>query len=350
MATAGGDVAPFNAGDPYGAAVAAACNCCVTVICPNCDDENACTRDYCEIECTFAYCVHTTINCNDENACTTDGCGSATGCFPNPINCNDGVDCTNDGCFAATGCDNGPKCVNPDRPQCCGFAEDEFACCMADQVCCRYRWAGEGHPDNGCCPPNTTCCGAGCCQSDETCCNNQCGKKGACCFFDTGSCSELTSLCCAQQGGAYQDDGTSCSPEDLCRPKCENCQLINTTFYECQHEATEPCAPSLCIEDIMITASCSSFPYRKGPEKCNTVDSGVSGQVIQRLYAIPIPMICETSSPGGFHLWTTTYQGCGTTCNKMTHWVRCDTSSCAGGILIDQQEHDTIHECGCPVP
>ena len=268
------------------------------------------------------------------------------------MSCNDGNVCTNDGCFAATGCDNGPKCVNPDRPQCCGFAEDEFACCMADQVCCRYRWAGEGHPDNGCCPPNTTCCGAGCCLPTQTCCNDVCGTRGACCFFDTGSCSELTYLCCQQQGGTFQGDGTTCSPDDLCRPKCDNCQTFGYTFQECFHLANaqngDPCRTDMCIINQLDTAGCIRYPHREGPPKCNT-DTLPDAPGNQEIVQFAIDMDCPAQNVDWHVFWTQEY-GCGDNCWTINHRDACGVGSCAGPILRGPDRWGQKRVCGCPPP
>ncbi len=606
----GGTVVPPSA-DVYEAAVLLVCACCGGPECPDCDDSNLCTSDWCEVECNTAWCAHGGRSCNDGNKCTTDGCNSQSGCYHTPKNCNDGNVCTADSCNGSTGacvnnryCSNGiccPSgtgffcapaggmcCYNPDHPcntgeTCCGagccastsFCCEGQACCpngwnCRNGQCCEGAWCGDtccgvddGCCGNGCCPPESPlccdaevvlccgpeqmCCGGGCCSADSTCCggyccdaehhccadgvtccvdgqeccdgqccpedyhccgepgvccppggsccdgaccggpcceatgeccpaggsccnneccagqccdgsccpggplccgdgccaagteccnpqpqlccpaggvccsdpdhccnmgetccgsscclagmfccpdgitccatgseccagdccggvatagaaevccvdmccaepyvccNGQCEAKGACCFFDTGSCSELTSLCCQQQGGTYQGNGTTCSPADLCRPKCENCHAVDVTFNECGHytdDPSEPCDESRCIVNTMLTNSCDSFPHRKGPEKCNTYDSGVPGEVVQDLYDLPIPMICETSHPGGFHLWRKTYRGCGTDCIEKPWEVRCDTGSCAAaGPPIFHDDRGEIHGCGCP--
>jgi len=210
------------------------------------------------------------------------------------------------------------------------------------------------HPpgnQNGPCPDEPDCCGAGCCNPDQTCCNNVCGLKGACCFFETGSCSEKTALCCQQEGGAYQGNGTKCTPGDLCRPLCENCHTVNMTFYECRHTtASEPCRLTECTQNTLNSASCDPFPYRKGDAKCKTFDTGMPGEVVQDLFVLPIPTVCETTHPGELREWTTVYYGCGTDCDGTMWRVRCDTGPCGGTLdPAGRVPRGTVKVCNaCP--
>ena len=86
-------------------------------LCPDCNDNNACTTDSCTQ--STGQCVNTPITCNDSNACTTDTCNPATGCVFTPITCNDNNICTDDTCNPATGCvftfdpTNDPSCAPP---------------------------------------------------------------------------------------------------------------------------------------------------------------------------------------------------------------------------------------------
>ncbi|MFH1807216.1 MAG: hypothetical protein ABIJ09_00625 [Pseudomonadota bacterium] len=68
-----------------------------------CNDNVACTLDYCE----DGHCVFATSNtaCDDSVDCTDDVC-TATGCVftPNNANCNDDVDCTADTCHSTLDC------------------------------------------------------------------------------------------------------------------------------------------------------------------------------------------------------------------------------------------------------
>jgi len=76
----------------------------------DCDDDDACTMDQCNL--TTNKCLNSDISesCDDGNACTADSCEPATGCVntDNSENCNDDNDCTTDRCDPATGCTGDP--------------------------------------------------------------------------------------------------------------------------------------------------------------------------------------------------------------------------------------------------
>jgi len=79
---------------------------------PDCDDNEVCTADSCDMA---AGCTHTnlTTSCDDNNACTTgDACGLAAGATPakwtcvggGPTDCDDNNVCTVDSCDKVKGC------------------------------------------------------------------------------------------------------------------------------------------------------------------------------------------------------------------------------------------------------
>ncbi len=312
------------------------------------DDGDVCTLE----SCVGGACVTTDRNCDDGLRCTIDDCDPATGCYHTDKNCDDANVCSRDTCNPSTGaCENPPNCSDPDRPKCCPDGSGSYCCTSSGGVCCDNPYH--------CCDSGKTCCpgGTDCCNPDQTCCKGQCGLKGACCFFDTGSCSERTATCCAQQGGTYQGDGSACTPADLCRPKCENCHAVNLTMHECGHYISNPlgpCAQDECFENVMLTASCDSFPYRKGPARCDTYEIVDVEEFVSKSYWLSIPEICETTNPGGFHPWQELYFGCGEACDLKPNpptGVRCDTGPCGGRYFVGGDEkRGTKKACGCPSP
>jgi len=205
------------------------------------------------------------------------------------------------------------------------------------------------HPpgnQNGPCPDEPDCCGAGCCNPDQTCCNNVCGLKGACCFFDTGSCSEKTAFCCQQEGGTYQGNGTTCTPGDLCRPKCENCYTVSSALYECHHWANDPngasCSTIECIQNALSTATCIHYPARVGPSTCEN-QSTAGGMVVQTIHS--------NSCSGGIVLWspwhTIHYTDCSSGCSEPFNSA-CHTSNCPGPLIRGPFNRGTKKVCGCP--
>jgi hypothetical protein len=203
------------------------------------------------------------------------------------------------------------------------------------------------------------CCSDSCCSEGQKCCEGQCGVKGACCFFDSGSCTETTGLCCANQGGVYQGGATTCTPGDLCRPKCENCHSVNLTLYECGHYLTDPwggmgeCDPYACLKNVMDTASCDRFPYRLGPAKCDTYEKDDEFEVVGTMYTYEsTPEICVTPEPPGpMQVWQELYMGCGAVCELKPdppYRGRCHTGPCGGELHWYVDRRGTKKACGCP--
>ena len=81
------------------------------------------------------------------------------------------------------------------------------------------------------------------------------GSTGACCFFD-GTCSVLDPTTCSLQGGVYQGDGTSCTPNPCPQPTGACClpngTCIDTDSTSCASQGGTyqgdgvPCSPNPC--------------------------------------------------------------------------------------------------------
>ncbi len=81
----------------------------------NCDDNSACTDDFCD---PVTGCYHVDIVCDDGNACTDDYCDPQSGCYTVNVVCDDGDPCTDDFCDPVAGCqseavdcDDGDPCT-----------------------------------------------------------------------------------------------------------------------------------------------------------------------------------------------------------------------------------------------
>ncbi len=66
----------------------------------DCSDNLPCTTD----ACLNGVCVYTPVNCNDDNACTVDFCNDAGQCVHTPLDCDDNNPCTIDECDSVEGC------------------------------------------------------------------------------------------------------------------------------------------------------------------------------------------------------------------------------------------------------
>ncbi len=300
----------------------------------DCDDGDPCTTDSCDWGAS-GNCINVP-RCDDDNLCTEDVCTNGDCSYP-PKDCDDGNVCTWDACNPGTGaCINDPRCG---QSTCCPSGEGSFCCPAANMVCCT-------NPDH-CCDAEETCCGAGCCRLDETCCSGQCGLEGACCFFDTGSCSVTTQHCCQNQGGVYQGDGTVCLPGDLCSPICEDCHAVSAVLYECFHIGTAPCGTAACIVNTINTATCDFFPSRIGPPNCNTKTLATEPWVVQEVWRLQ-DLSCANYQPGDFQVWMERFYGCGTECvQDGPIKTRCDTFGCEGAFDFTQSRFPR-RACGCP--
>lgn len=277
------------------------------------------------------------MSCDAGKTCCGAGCcGTGAFCCDPALGncCPNGWNCRNGRCCEGPWC--GDTCCFVGET-CCGEA-----CCSSGQVCC----LGPDH----CCNAGTTCCPGGtqCCYPDQTCCHGVCGLKGACCFFDSGSCSELTALCCQEQGGTYQGGGTTCTPPDLCRPRCENCQSFTRNFAECVHFVGDPngtpCSTTECIENRIETATCTFYPVRSGPPKCDTQFSASTAWAWQWVRTMPCP-----AQNVSWNTFLTPYEGCGTNC---TGWDpprdSCLVGACIGNLVGGPFERLGKRVCGCP--
>ena len=118
----------------------------------NCDDNNACTDDWCD---PANGCQHknNAVACDDQNACTENDYCKGGKCVAGPfVKCNDNNPCTQDnGCSPLTGCQynpiSGPPCNTGDSQ--CGQGTCQFGQCISkDGVYCK---SGAGKCPEGVC-------------------------------------------------------------------------------------------------------------------------------------------------------------------------------------------------------
>ncbi|MBT4121044.1 MAG: hypothetical protein HOA57_02605 [Candidatus Magasanikbacteria bacterium] len=216
-----------------------------------CDDGDACTNDWCQMN----ICHHEMVACDDSNLCTDDSCSPQTGCVftDNASSCNDGnlctADdvceegscngnmivcddedlCTDDSCNPATGCifdNNAEPCT--DNNACtigdvcfegsCWPGDDELDCddgnSCTDEVCdsvagCMYEnQTGTSCDDSDPCTVDDTCMDGACvpgepliCDDGNICTNDSCDSQAGCVHVDN------TAPC---------DDGDACTVGDAC--------------------------------------------------------------------------------------------------------------------------------------
>ena len=128
-------------------------------------------------------------------------------------------------------------------------------------------------------------------------------------------------------------------------PRCDNCQPVNTTFWECHHWASDnngaACSTTLCIENIVASASCTFHPDQSGAAMCNA-NTATGAKFTQRIH--------KASCPGGTVNWVVGLDltvGC-SACNDNSIYVSCVTGGCTSNLLRGPFNRGSRHVCGCP--
>jgi hypothetical protein len=222
----------------------------------NCDDENACTEDFCDQQtgecsyeyepdcipcaeeadcedgnmCTFEWCdegicqsvpLHLRENtdetiCDDGDVCTMGYCSFEQGeCVYTPVNCNDGDPNTADSCDSQIGCVH--ECI----PQCeskeCGGdgCGDWCGQCSIDSTC--VAGVCEIIPE---CTEDSDCNDDNACTTDS-CMNNSCAHGVIVCDNDDNLCNGSETceaqLGCQNSGDLNCNDNNACT-DDSCDP------------------------------------------------------------------------------------------------------------------------------------
>jgi len=240
----------------------------------DCDDDNPCTDDDCdhttgctntdkpegsacdvndrcvlEAECHGQVCTRTLwIICNDDDACTSDWCDPVTGdCGSEDISheCDDENGCTDDSCDPVEGCTNTNNTAACDDGDACtvGDACAEGACAGGAPADCDD---GNVCTDNACDPatgcvntPNEAACddGDGCTVQDS-CSQGTCmGGMPADCDDDnvcTDDGCDPAAGCTHTSNTATCDDGDACTTGDT----CADGTCAGGTTIECDPNAT----------------------------------------------------------------------------------------------------------------
>ncbi len=246
----------------------------------SCDDKNACTQDVCDGK---GGCKHTpqngtacdadgsactpadvcqagtctagpALNCNDNNPCTTDSCDLAKGCTHTAgdgVPCEDDNPCTVGDVCQAGQCQGGPAktCAAPDGCQ--------TAVCDLQTGKCKYGNAADTTPcDDGLPCTTADACAGGACKGVAKLCDD-----GNPCTQDL--CEPKTGCAAASQGAIACDDGNACTSGDTCQGgqctgKAQSCDDENPC-------TTDSCDVALGCAHSETTAACDDGnPCSKG--------------------------------------------------------------------------------------
>ncbi len=227
-----------------------AANVCPCTQNSDCNDNNACTDDTCNVGTGACVFTNNSVACTDDgNACTDDVCAGGACTHPNNSNpCNDGLFCT------ATDICSGGACVGSGTPclpaQTCDEPTDSCFNCTLDSQC----------NDSNPCTDDT--CQAGNCvfTNDDT---NPC---------DDGQFCTGTDSCLA---GACVSAGDPCTPPQVCNEATDTCDAPPNGAC---------CVAGFCT-NVANAAACTALngTFQGSGSDCSSVNCPASGVVINEI-------------------------------------------------------------------
>jgi hypothetical protein len=247
-----------------------------------CDDKSVCTDDACEPK---SGCVHVKLDipCNDLNACTAgEACSNGSCLGGSPLQCDDKNPCTDDSCDVGKGCvhvnsaafcDTGDNCTSPGscKDGKCLPAKNKCVDCIVDKDCLAQD---DGNLCNG-----TPVCVDGECVADLatviTC--DTAGDTACILTF----CNALTGQCQkdAAPGGTKCDDGNACSASDVCSAGLCKAGIPAAKSDTCPGDI---CGDGYCKKGVetceTCQADCGNCLNNCGDGKCEFLDDGNTQQ------------------------------------------------------------------------
>jgi hypothetical protein len=222
----------------------------------DCSDGISCTLDFCANHQT-GECAHnpsgcecqTDLDCDDQNDCTNEFCDlSSFSCVRsnNSNSCDDGIFCN-----GTDTCGEGSCSIHSGDP-CANGLQCDNTCNEANQNC--HAPDGTSCDDTDACTQTDTCQNGGCVGSNPVVCTalDQCHDLGTC-NPDTGECSNPS-----KEDGTSCNDGVNCTENDTCTsgecagtPKVCNDERDCSLDDHCDEETGD------CVFDLS-TCKCSS--------------------------------------------------------------------------------------------
>ena len=270
---------------------------CLPGAAPNCNDQIACTTDYCDEQ--GGGCQNDPMHSACQDALYCNGqeiCSASSGCLAGlPPNCNDGVICTNDNCNEQTDscdhdpynfiCDDGVWCNGMEKCDAiggCGPADppdcNDDLDCTADS-CNEAADRCDNIPNNAVCDDQQWCNGAEYCDTEVGCsegappnCNDTVG-----CTAD--SCNEQLDICIHTPNNYACDDGQWCNGDEYC-DQASDCQpgtpvscadTVGCTVDVCNEQADE-------CRNIPDNTACDDDLWCNGAESCHQLAGCLDGQ------------------------------------------------------------------------
>ncbi len=284
-----------------------------------CDDDNACTDDWCDPaegcvhsntgqkecmdgdactigdHCEEGVCIGTPIDCDDDNPCTDDACDGLGGCIfvDNDVACDDGDPCTvADQCSSGACAGVSVPCDCEADADCAALEDDNL--CNGTLVCDLDNWPyhctvapatviacpePEG-PDAPCLAPS--------CDPETGACSVVPGKNGVPC--DDGNACTLADTCadgiCVGGPEPNCNDGNPCT-DDACNP-AEGCFFVDNDV-PCNDgdvcTVSDQCAGGVCAGGPAL--DCDDGDACNGIESCDSGIGCVAGD----------PLACDDGNP-----------------------------------------------------
>ncbi|KAN0045340.1 hypothetical protein ACTA71_005717 [Dictyostelium dimigraforme] len=228
----------------------------------NCDDQNNCTRDFCNKQ--MGKCLHAeigdcflcgTVTCYDLDPCYPAYCDRNTStCANYTLKCDDRDPCTKDVCISGSGC----GFIEIDG---CTKCSDSFACFNND-LCKTVECPSNGSNSDDCILHDKDCddgnpCTTSECESKYGSCINSfiedcttCSKEGVFCHT-TDKCSPLI---CNDDGDGCIQITPNCSDHLRCtNDTCKNGECVNTPIENCV-ECSKNIQPIFSFLDISFAS------------------------------------------------------------------------------------------------
>lgn len=325
-----------------------------------CDDQNACTDDYCDAN--SLKCVHEPVeiaSCDDGNECTRDDVCNAGACIGSPLVCDDEEICTSDTCDPQIGCIFLPNSLICNDGNDCTFGDrcTESLCGPGESIVC-----DDGNPcttdacdeDQGCTfSPNVDLC------DDGNACtlNDQC-SLGSCAGGDPLACDDnevcTTDLCVPDEGCTYTENSMTCTDGSACTLSdiCQNGVCVGIFEVDCDDGNSctdDSCYAALGCVNVAGNAQCNDS------NTCTTNDTCINGACkgVDQLGCDDLnPCTTDSCDPIAGCVHTQNSEPCtdGNSCTTGDHCVSgsCSATSitlCDDGNLCTQDSCDPGSGC-----
>ncbi len=310
----------------------------------DCDDENLCTEDGCDVQtgscqyesvlgacddandcttkdfCINGQCLGEAVNCDDQELCTLDYCASGQGCQHKPVTkpCDDGSACTLDDLCQEGACKGQADLECADESLCTTDTCDPRTGCLFtfNQVPC---------DDTNACTQGDACAEGACipgpalvCNDQNPCTEDSCDELQGCVFVATPGVACTTGSPCLEKGKCVAD---------LCVESAVNCDDLNVCTLD-------GCDPVLgCMNTKLTGTLCSDGLQCTDGDACLDGACKAGGP----LHCDDENVCTQDSCTEGLGCLNDKASLEGLTCedgNACTEGMTCKAGLCSGGLLV----------------